>query len=160
MSSTGFGSDDIFIATNIIRIENEINKPDMYRIIGADGRKGPCTFGKLIEEQFDCAGWYLLLLTEDSPYEECLHILLLDNNCGLLDSIDIGAPYTPGILENVHPEQDHLKFEMYGYIWRIKIHRNAKRWPAFALPRGASRPISRLLHPRCIELQQSDNIDL
>ena len=159
MSSIRLGSNSIFIATDTFRIEIVIDKPDMYRVFGADGRKGPFTFGNIIEQQFECAGRSLLLLTDDSPYEECLHILLLDENYGLLDSINIGAPYTPGILENVRPQQDRLTFEMYGYFWRMNIHHNAKLWPAFALPRGASRPLSRLLHRRYIEMQRTDNAD-
>ncbi|NOQ63086.1 MAG: hypothetical protein GQ582_01075 [Methyloprofundus sp.] len=44
---------------------------------------------------------YLVLLTDNLPYEECLHIVLLDSQYCMLDQVDIYQAYTSGILSNV-----------------------------------------------------------
>jgi len=45
--------------------------------------------------------YYLAFLTEDSPFEECLYIVLLDSQYRLLDRVDIFQDYASGILSNV-----------------------------------------------------------
>lgn len=55
--------------------------------------------GVLIEAQFRTATEQsLLFLTGDSPYEEGLHIYLLDGGGAILDAIEAGAAYASGIL--------------------------------------------------------------
>jgi len=42
--------------------------------------------------------FYLLLITDNVPYEEGLHLYLIDDAFKLAEQKNIGAPYTPGIL--------------------------------------------------------------
>lgn len=126
------------------------------RIVAAGGQPGPVTQGQALEGQYRCSTGYLLLLTENSPYDEGLHILLLGPDLRLLDAIDIGTTYSPGILTELTVEGDALAFAMFGHRWRLRVHQSARRWPGLATPHGARRPVSRLLARRHLELQRQD----
>src|SRR5688500_9259302 len=47
---------------------------------------------------------YLLLTSHNSPFEEMIHILLLDERGALLEQADLGGPYAPGILKDLRVE--------------------------------------------------------
>ena len=67
-----------------------------------DGRAtGQRVAGRLLEAQFPIASENatVLLVTEDTPYEEALHIHLVNDAGAVLETITVGAPYTPGILK-------------------------------------------------------------
>ena len=58
--------------------------------------------GCVLERQYAVdADRYLLFVSDDIPYEEGLHIYLVDAAGAVLAGLEIGAPYTPGLLENV-----------------------------------------------------------
>ncbi|HYO53310.1 hypothetical protein [Archangium sp.] len=44
---------------------------------------------------------YLLLTTQGSPFEETLHLCLLNETLSLLDEQHLGQAYTPGLLRDV-----------------------------------------------------------
>lgn len=125
------------------------------RIVAPGGQSGPATEGRTMEGQYRCAAGYLLLLTENSPYDEGLHILLLGPDCRLRDQIQIGTTYNPGILTEQAVEGETLAFSMFGHRWRLRVHETARHWPGLATPRGARRPLGRLLARRHLELQRS-----
>ena len=54
--------------------------------------------GSVLEKQFRAPQGDLLFLTEDCPYEEGLHIYLLGGESAVLDAVELGAAYAPGIL--------------------------------------------------------------
>jgi hypothetical protein len=47
---------------------------------------------RCIEAQYDLGFAYLLILSEDSPYEEILRIILFDHAFAILDAVSIGEP--------------------------------------------------------------------
>lgn len=52
--------------------------------------------GHLLEAAVEADGRFLLFVSNDCPYEELLHLHLLDAQGQLLDSATLGGPYTTG----------------------------------------------------------------
>jgi hypothetical protein len=91
--------------------------------------------GALLEAQFDNDGETLLWMTEDSPYEEGLHIYLLGPTGAVLDAMEAGAPFSPGILKMKDTGGRWLEFEFFetGALYRLQVEdRFGLRWPATA----------------------------
>jgi|GEM_PF-3169674 len=58
--------------------------------------------GSVLEAQMELEnGWYLILTTENSPYDEALHITLLDQRLEILDQVEISQDMTPGIVKDI-----------------------------------------------------------
>jgi hypothetical protein len=65
--------------------------------------------GAVMEAQFSLpAGGYLLLVTDDCPFEEGLHIYLLNAWYELVEQDILGCPYTAAIVENVKATGDNV----------------------------------------------------
>ena len=80
----------------------------------------------------------LLILDEDTPYEEQLHLVLV-RRAKILDHILIGAPYTAGVFQFVEADERALKFRFEGdAVWTVSAMQRGKRGFG-GLPRGASR---------------------
>lgn len=79
--------------------------------------------GAVLEAQFARGHEFLLFVTDDCPYEEVLHLYLLDASMAVVDQVDLGAPYAPGILrdlEGVGPEC--VEFSFIGTErWRVRV---------------------------------------
>ena len=93
-----------------------------------------------LEAQFHVPpGLFLLFLTDDSPYEEQLQILLLDPHFQVLDGLTLGQPYTPGILANLESQDAlRLRFDFFADTpLRVSVHPEGafhvhRRLPSFA----------------------------
>lgn len=58
--------------------------------------------GLELQAQFELAdGRLLLFVTDNTPYEEGLHIYLISRKFAILDQLDIGNAYTPGIFKDL-----------------------------------------------------------
>lgn len=89
--------------------------------------------GLQLEAQFDNEGETLLWMTEDCPYEEGLHIYLMDATGTVLDAMEAGAPYSPGILKMKEASGRWLEFEFFltGALYRLEVEDTfGLRWPA------------------------------
>lgn len=96
----------------------------------------------------------LLVLDEDTSYEEQLHLVLLRDD-QVLDHIAIGAPYASGAFRPTDPSADTLRFQFESDSrWTLAIDMNGRRGIG-GLPSGASRRTG-LLAPRYIKLDQGD----
>ena len=84
--------------------------------------------GRVLEAQFESEGMFLLLFTEDSPYEECLHVILLDKGGNLLDTVELADAYSPGILAELRVSSPRsVDFGFFGDDhWRLTILREPK----------------------------------
>lgn len=103
-------------------------------------RPGPSLEGAVLEAQFLLDdGRYLLLLSDDSPYEERIHVVLLDRDLSPLDTLEIGAPYTPGLLSGLEPQGDRLRFRFAGAVFILRVHTRPRRWLAGFLVPGVHR---------------------
>ena len=80
--------------------------------------------GVTLEQQVQLDGGYLLFLTEDSPFEEGLHIYLLDRDRRIVDGLELARPYASGILRDVMPEgEGAVSFSFFGADrWRLDVH--------------------------------------
>ncbi len=116
-----------------------IETSDLFHVVGAEKpqdkppeitlRFAPTgdvikTTGALLEAQFATGARYVLFVSEDVPFEEALHILLVDSDLSVLDSIELSADYTPGIFGNVviaGPDIIEFSFFDRDEKWRLKI---------------------------------------
>lgn len=101
--------------------------------------------GKVIERQYRFGDRHLLLLTEGNPYEEALHVHYLDSELRLLDSIELSAPYTAGVLDHVAVvAANALAFSFFDSHerWRLEIA-DTPRWRLWgnAFPARRKRPL-------------------
>lgn len=107
--------------------------------------------GVVLEAQYclEPEGSVVLLLTDDSPYEETLHVVLLDGDGRLLEHQRVGEAMAPGVLgqtEILGPRTLGFRF-WPGHRHRLEIHaqpqgRLRKRWMSLSRrpepERGAS----------------------
>jgi hypothetical protein len=87
------------------------------------------TPGRCLEAQYAHDDRFLLLLTADSPYEECLSVLLLDIAGTVLDTVELSYPYTPGLLSGFRVSGEaSVDFSFFGGDqWRLTILEQPKR---------------------------------
>jgi hypothetical protein len=100
-------------------------------LIKLDRSTGIVVQGSRLEAQYEVSGRFLLMLTEDCPYEEGLHIYLLDGGNSILDETHMGQPYTPGILSHLEAtDHDELQFAFFGNDrWKLEILQKPRRMP-------------------------------
>lgn len=93
-----------------------LTREDRARAIKVDGI--------IMEAQFELDdGSGLIWLTDDSPYDEGLHIYLLGRDNTIEDSLEAGADFTPGILKINKIGEDWVEFEFFttGNIYRLEV---------------------------------------
>jgi len=73
-----------------------------------------CVQGRVIESQFAIGDRYLVVLSDDVPYEERLSFHLFDARARLVDALELGAPYVPGAFRLVGTHDDGLTFTFEG----------------------------------------------
>lgn len=98
--------------------------------------------GALLEAAIAWYDKYLLLTTDDCPFEEFLGIRLLDRDLNLLDSASLGMPYNTGSLSELAlQEPDTVSFKFIGEgSWQIKLlAKPALRIPFLSEPSGVWR---------------------
>lgn len=79
--------------------------------------------GAVLESCIRQGNHYLILTTDDCPFEETLNILLLDEANKPLDSATLSWPYATGLfrlLDRIEP--DRILFQFLGEeIWTLKL---------------------------------------
>ena len=85
---------------------------------------------------------FLLITSDDVPFEEAVHLHLLDAAAQPIESATIGAPYTAGIFGDLVLEPpDQLHFAFIGpQRWHVRILRSAHlHLPLLGDPHGVWR---------------------
>lgn len=83
-------------------------------------------------------GDVLIVLDEDDPFEQALHLVLLQGT-RIIDHVAISAPYAGGIYREVSVEGETLSFLFENeVIWRVSSDRHGSRGLR-GLPSGAHR---------------------
>jgi|SRR5579875_344617 len=83
--------------------------------------------GSVLEGQYRCGNRYLLLTTDDIPYEETLHIFLLDEELRPLDKVSLRQMYHSGLLRDVVAGDERIEFSFFGEErWLLTVHTTAK----------------------------------
>jgi hypothetical protein len=102
--------------------------------------------GAVLEAAFECVGLgdahLLLFLSDDVPFEDFLHLHLLDAQLALLDSASLGAPYSTGtFVQQGEPGKRELHFRFIGQAdWTVELLDQAEtRLPFFGEPPGVHR---------------------
>ena len=81
-------------------------------------------------------GDILLVLDEDSPYEEQLHFVLIRDD-QIIGYIKYGGLYTPGVFKEISRENDDLRFTFASdEVLSLTLNKTATRWNN-QLPPGA-----------------------
>jgi len=129
-----------------------------YRTISTDDRMGRSVLqqlstgseiavpGLLLEAAYETSDRNRILwLTDDCPFEEGLHILLLDPGGQVLDAIESKTFYTAGLLNIRSAVRDQIDFT---FIERIRYRLSVGSRPKlrFRLPRGWAYPGLRFFH--------------
>lgn len=86
------------------------------------------TEGSVLEAQLELEdGSVLIWLTEDSPYDEGLHVYLLDKHDTLLDTLEASADFTPGILKITKTEENWVEFKFFSSdcIYQLEVTKEA-----------------------------------
>ncbi len=97
--------------------------------------------GTVLEACVQHGNQYLLFLTDDIPFEDSLHIHLLDEDLNRIDTVTLGAPYTTGHFRNLKCEDSGgITFEFFGdCVWEIVVlPKKRLRLPLISGPRGVS----------------------
>ena len=101
------------------------------RIVAEDQGTGTVIDGRALEAQYRCDLGFLLITTDDNPYEETLHIRLLDSEYRQVDAVDLRQMYHAGILSNIEiAGPGSIRFSFFGEdCWRLDIAAHASlRW--------------------------------
>lgn len=75
-------------------------------------------------------GRTVLITSDDTPFEERVHLTALDGNGTRLDRYRIGWPYTPGVVANIRTAKDALSFAFAGDLFRVTLRSR----PSLILP--------------------------
>jgi hypothetical protein len=110
--------------------------------------------GVVLEAQYRYGEGYLLLTTENIPYEEALHILLLDQHFRVLDHLELSHAFAPGTLTDLEPAGDgRLHFSLFGGDrWELTVLPASRRLRLDEAPTGVRGRIRRLLAPRWLAI--------
>jgi len=97
----------------------------------------------------------LVVLDEDTPYEEQLHLALLQQG-DVLDHVVIGGPYANGVFRADGASGDTLRFRFESEaLWTLRIRAEGRRGLG-GLPAGARRRTG-LLAPHYLILDHADH---
>ncbi|MFY3385807.1 hypothetical protein [Paracidovorax sp. MALMAid1276] len=123
--------------------------PPQSHIVRNGQPTGRQVLGAVLELAAQWQSFYLLLTTDDTPFEELLHIHLLGADLRLLDSATLGGIYATGSfspLDSTAP--DTLRFRFIGGTdWSVQVLPEAGfRMPLLSEPPGVSRPLGFTRH--------------
>lgn len=123
-----------------------------------DGRPtGISVPGVVLEAQYTCGEWHLLFTTEDVPFEEALHILLLDRQLHRLDDVELSHLYAAGALTGLETSGDEpaARFSFFGGDrWELRVLSAPRRLSRSEAPVGVKARVSRMLTPKYLALSR------
>ena len=93
---------------------------------------GESVEGLVLEAVYPVAVGYMLFVTDDVPFEEGLHLHLVDHDGKLLDTIFLGAAYTTGSLSELRRiAPDLFRFSFFeNQPLRLQVCEASRfRWP-------------------------------
>jgi hypothetical protein len=112
--------------------------------------------GIVLEAQYRSGDSHLLLTTEDVPFEDALHLLLLDERLVLLDHVELAHPYAAGLVKDVRPAGgERLTFSFFGGdLWETTVMQTPRRLKRAEAPTGVRGRLRRLLVPRWLAVKR------
>lgn len=86
--------------------------------------------GRQLVDQYASGQRYVLITSDDNPFDEVLHIYLLDLELNILDEMDLAQPYTPGIYRAQHHYGKRLEFTFFPEgLWCLEVREQPKSKP-------------------------------
>jgi hypothetical protein len=85
--------------------------------------------GSILEVQLELEDKRVMIwFTDNSPYDEGLHVYLLDEHDTILDALEAGADFTPGILKIAKIGEDWVEFKFFSNnnIYRLEVTKAAR----------------------------------
>lgn len=108
----------------VVNIEKPVNKSPKISIRFIPTEKIIETVGAVLEAQYSIDEKYILFITEGTPYEEALHILLVDSTLMVADYIELASAYTPGMFRNtsiLQPNKIQFSFFDKEETWCLEV---------------------------------------
>jgi len=112
--------------------------------------------GTVLEAQYRHGQSYVLLTTENIPYEEALHVVLLDHQLAPLDHLELAHTFAAGALTDVQPAgEDRLRFSFFGGDrWELTVMGAPRALRRHEAPTGVRGRLRRLLVPRWLAIKR------
>lgn len=113
-------------------------------ILRAGQATGKVVDGAVLEVMLRWNDHLLLFLTGDTPFEESLHIHLLNTNLDVIDSVWMGHMYSSGIFSDLDLAlHDAVRFQFFGgTVWTLTLFPEDKfAVPFFSDPIGEHRAL-------------------
>jgi hypothetical protein len=124
----------------------------------ADGRStGVVVPGVTLEAHYETPEWHLLFTTENIPFEEALHITLLDRQFARLDQVELSHPFTPGTVTGLQTNDraDRVRFSFFGGdLWEVTVLQPPRRLALREAPTGVKARLKRVLMPRYLAVER------
>ncbi|HVL00440.1 MAG TPA: hypothetical protein VM553_11545 [Dongiaceae bacterium] len=112
--------------------------------------------GRKLVDQFASGQRYLLITDDDNPFEEVLHIYLLDLELNVLDELDLCQPYTPGVYQLHCHDDRQIRFRFFDEcLWSLQIRTEPRPSPLNYSRFPTRRPLKLWGH-QYLELQRSE----
>ncbi len=112
--------------------------------------------GRQLVDQYSTGQRYILITSDDNPFDEVLHIYLLDLELNVLDELNLSQPYTPGVYQACRHCGEQLEFRFFAEgLWCLKVRERPKYTPLNLDQYPVSRPI-KLWGQQYLSLQKSD----
>jgi len=117
---------------NEFHVVDTIEKPDETPRILLENKKLNKQIevsGKVLEAQYQIGENFLLLVTEGNPFEEALYVYYFSNTLNLMDSLELSAMYSEGILRNVSlSDSGDIMFSFFDNSekWVLKVYSHPK----------------------------------
>ena len=133
--------------------ENETPRSNLLFDAALTGTTVP---GVVLEAQYRFGDLYLLLTTENIPYEEALHVLLLDQRFNVLDHVELSHPYASGVLSDLQQAGDgRLQFSLFGGDrWELAVLPAPRRLTTDETPTGVRARLRRRLAARWLAVKR------
>jgi hypothetical protein len=112
--------------------------------------------GKVLEAQYRIGENFLILVTEGNPFEEALYVYYFNASLQLMDSLELSAIYSEGMLRNVSLSgSGDIKFSFFDNDeqWILKVYSNPK-YLFFNNKYPVKRKMS-FFHKNCLSLKKS-----
>ncbi len=85
--------------------------------------------GKILEAQYRVGENFLIFVTEGNPFEEALYLYYFNKSLEIIDSLELSAMYTEGMLRNlsvINPDVIKFSFFESQEEWTLKILANPR----------------------------------
>ncbi|MEJ2755785.1 MAG: hypothetical protein P8104_08130 [Gammaproteobacteria bacterium] len=85
--------------------------------------------GKVLEAQYRIGENFLVLVTEGNPFEEALYVYYFSSSLQLLDSLELSAMYSEGMLRNISlSDSGGIMFSFFDHDerWVLNVYSHPK----------------------------------